>query len=457
MLALLLASMLTLALNAQQVRAEPRIWTVDDDGPADSHTIQEAVNAASEGDTISVYSGTYLELVLVNKTVSLVGTNRTTTVIGGHGDDTWGIIIEADHVNITGFSITGGISAIGFSGSVSDIRIVNCNIYNTYVGVGSAEPCSHVDVIGCDIFNNGFGINLRGSYNVIEDCNIFSNNEGISIAGPSHNYVIANSSLWNNREIAIEVDGSSSNHVIKNSYIFNNTQGVAFFGSDYAYHLVTNCEISGNIDGIYLSSTSNSHINITNCDITDNEWGIRILFSSYNNSIYHNNFIDNTDNAVDVSANTWNANYPSGGNYWSDYTGLDLHKGPYQNETGSDGIGDTSYEIGWTEDKYPLMTPRPLPDIQKTNYDFYELLANYKKLESAYENLQSSYYNLNTTHDELLANYTSLQAELDSLTNELNGTRNIMYFSLTVTIIFIAATVYLAIRKPKAKTASKTT
>jgi len=56
--------------------------------------------------------------------------------------------------------------------------------------------------------------------------------------------------------------------------------------------------------------------------------------------------------------NFWDDGYPSGGNYWSDYKGTDLYSGPYQNETGSDGIGDTPYVIyGDNVDHYPLMNP----------------------------------------------------------------------------------------------------
>ena len=37
-------------------RAEPRIWVVDDDGPADFNAIQEVVNAASDGDFMNPFS-----------------------------------------------------------------------------------------------------------------------------------------------------------------------------------------------------------------------------------------------------------------------------------------------------------------------------------------------------------------------------------------------------------------
>jgi len=60
--------------------------------------------------------------------------------------------------------------------------------------------------------------------------------------------------------------------------------------------------------------------------------------------------------------NIWDDGYPSGGNYWSNYTGLDLFSGPYQNETGGDGIGDTPYVIDADNvDHYPLMAPYTPP------------------------------------------------------------------------------------------------
>ena len=61
---------------------------------------------------------------------------------------------------------------------------------------------------------------------------------------------------------------------------------------------------------------------------------------------------------MEGSANNWDYGYPSGGNYWSDYNGTDVYSGPYQNETGSDGKGDTPYSIDeYNVDDYPLMTP----------------------------------------------------------------------------------------------------
>ena len=83
------------------------------------------------------------------------------------------------------------------------------------------------------------------------------------------------------------------------------------------------------------------------------------LSSSSNNKIYHNNLINNTDQAYDDNNNNlWDNGYPSGGNYWSDYTGVDLKSGPGQNIPGSDGIGDIPYNISGgsgAKDRYPMM------------------------------------------------------------------------------------------------------
>jgi nitrous oxidase accessory protein NosD len=102
--------------------------------------------------------------------------------------------------------------------------------------------------------------------------------------------------------------------------------------------------------------------------LTGNDVGVDVFAAdSIDNSIYHNSFVGNVIQAgVYSSYNSWysgypswDSGYPSGGNYWSDYNGSDLYGGPYQNVTGSDGIGDAPYIINAliSTDHYPLMSP----------------------------------------------------------------------------------------------------
>ena len=161
--------------------------------------------------------------------------------------------------------------------------------------------------------------------------------------------------------------------------------GNGFFLSGVNYVTIKNVNIKGFAIGILLSAESNyntisrnnisanseagiylymwcSDNRIFGNNIVDNaeiySVGIKFAYSS-NNSICHNNFVNNSLHVYSIeSVNIWDDGYPSGGNYWSDYNGTDLFSGPYQNETGSDGMGDTPYVIDENnQDNYPLMSP----------------------------------------------------------------------------------------------------
>jgi parallel beta-helix repeat protein len=115
--------------------------------------------------------------------------------------------------------------------------------------------------------------------------------------------------------------------------------------------------LSNNLYGLHLySSDSNTILN--NTVSYNSRFGIELVSSSFN-LIYHNNIIENANQAYDDRANNnWNETYSVCGNYWSDYIGVDIRNGPFQDILGSDGIGDTPYTIdGNSNDYYPLMNP----------------------------------------------------------------------------------------------------
>ncbi len=102
------------------------------------------------------------------------------------------------------------------------------------------------------------------------------------------------------------------------------------------------------------------NVTISGNNISNNGVGVE-LYASFRTRLYHNNFIGNGVNARTTvySNGSWDNGYPSGGNYWSNYTGTDMCSGPQQNIcTGPDGIGDKPLIISATNvDRYPLMRP----------------------------------------------------------------------------------------------------
>jgi nitrous oxidase accessory protein NosD len=153
---------------------------------------------------------------------------------------------------------------------------------------------------------------------------------------------------------------------------------------------ISDSQISNNYAyGITLLANSQFN-NFTGNNIISNPTGAWLELSSKNDSFFHNNFINNYVQVDTTNYGTytkWDNGYPlphplpsGGGNYWSDYTGSDTKSGPYQDLTGSDGIGDTPYREGGAYDRYPLMKPwkRPIYPIAKFSYSPTEPVINKK-------------------------------------------------------------------------------
>ena len=121
---------------------------------------------------------------------------------------------------------------------------------------------------------------------------------------------------------------------------------------------ISNNIIANNKNGVYIDLLVTDSIIKENIITQNYGIGVRLGILSDDNQIYHNNFIENTFNARDLSTNLWDNNYPNGGNYWDTYDGVDEYCGPDQDLPGIDGIGDTRYVFdGFHWDFYPLMNP----------------------------------------------------------------------------------------------------
>ena len=125
---------------------------------------------------------------------------------------------------------------------------------------------------------------------------------------------------------------------------------------------LTECNLSGNsgvgpcgVDYRMLDNTTDVQSNITYNTISDNYCGVS-LYKCRGVWVHHNNFVDNTVQAGDSEADLNHWDDGAEGNYWSDYSGVDVSP--------ADGIGDTPYEVdGNTYDNYPLMEAHVIPEF----------------------------------------------------------------------------------------------
>lgn len=164
-----------------------------------------------------------------------------------------------------------------------------------------------------------------------------------------------------------------------NSTVFNNTvsgTGNAYYSIEqqssgiYVERANNNTvklnNLSSNYNGIlFVESTGNIVVGNTIAYCANN-WGSSVgiaFWDAPNNKVYHNNFINNTNNAyggvtvgvvgtAPLAANSWDNGYPSGGNYWSDYQ----TKYPNAEPLNGTAIGNIAYEIDQVnKDSYPLL------------------------------------------------------------------------------------------------------
>lgn len=238
----------------------------------------------------------------------------------------------------------------------------DCKIPTDAGYVGLIE-CSNVLINNMNLVGNGQGILLAYTNNsIIADVSISFNIRGIH-AISSSNITIRSNTIRDNVENGILLVVSCDNMIVENN-IKQNKYGIQLDFSPLLKERSNNNVIAKNIlenNDVALILSESSDNNITYNKIIRNAFGVWIDKSN-DNIFFRNNFMENKLHVKlwdDRSSNIWNAEYPYGGNNWDDYSGLDNYRGVFQNETGSDLVGDEPYVINLNNvDRYPLLPLR---------------------------------------------------------------------------------------------------
>ncbi|TET90303.1 MAG: hypothetical protein E3J35_07325 [Methanomassiliicoccales archaeon] len=262
-------------------------------------------------------------------------------------------------------NVTGGTVPLG----ASEVILANCtnvvvqNQVLTNGGAGIEIGFSRDNLIADNTASDTkTGIFLWNSHSNTVTGNTASSpySSGIGMGHSDNNTLSGNNLMGNRRGIFL---GTSDSNIIDANGVWNNQVGIFLLGLDSpgpgSYNnSVTNNSVYNNGYGVCISSESEGN-SVSNNSIVSNGNGVHFSDFPDNNRIYHNNIIDNIQQAHEArNTNQWDDGYSSGGNFWSDYTGVDAFSGPNQDIPGSDSIGDTPYVIDFnSEDRYPLMNP----------------------------------------------------------------------------------------------------
>jgi parallel beta-helix repeat protein len=341
-----------------------RTWVVALDGSGDFTSVQGAIDAASAGDIIRVYNGTYQENVVIGKRLDIIGNGSDRTIIDGNrADHRDTISITADHVNLSGFQAR------------------NTYFGHEFAGIGIRSSWNLVMNNKC--LDNDYGILIiGGSNNLVKGNNASNNNRnGLHMRFTSTNRIEGNTFSYSTTTQGIYLEGGSGNLIRNNTCCSNYKYGISLYLSDD--NELTNNSCCGNslFDGLNLYKANMNDISSNNCS-ENGLSGISISYSSDNaitmnsvrSNIYGIRAIDTTD--CEVHQNMIEHNSGFGVNV-SAHTGPPLNctmnwwgnaSGPYHPDLNPEGKGDKISDyvdfIPWMNMSKTNRPPRILtPDV----------------------------------------------------------------------------------------------
>jgi parallel beta-helix repeat protein len=310
-LLLLLPSLVMIApVNA------PRTITV----PGNYSTIQQAIDAAGDGDTVFVKKGVYNEQIVIDKQLILRGEDKTATIIATSNSGAI-ILVSHDNVEIAGFTVRHDGAGRGYpdwywSSGKAAIHLLNvkkCVIHDNQIvsrgcGIwlyGSNQNSLFDNTIQeCD-----YGITVQSSnQNTLTKNTMTNNTNGLSLMSASGNNLKDNSLNGNSYNLAIsssDLSGyinnmDSSNSLEEKPVIYWIDESDRSVPDDAGCVVLVNCK-NITVNGLTLKPSSQTAITLAGtqgCQVTNNH----VSNSSIGIQIFNSQYDSIFDNHINVSS-----------------------------------------------------------------------------------------------------------------------------------------------------------
>ena len=328
MVCLSFTSISGIKIKNQTVKPSVRgsILYVGGSGEGNYSKIQDAIDNASDGDTVFIYddSSPYFENITIDKPINLIGEDIETTIIAFNYSNNV-VNITADYVTISKLTIQNGNYGIFVKSSYHNIInnkicsnlnfglclsystnniIFENNIPNNLYGIATGYKSNYNFISNNILTNNtganmGTGMSINSEQNVVTDNIISDCDYGISLHSKSKNNEISENSLFNNgfRKLSSFENNLSNNTINDKPFVLliNKSDTVI---NDAGQVILKNCDnitiinqdLSNASSGIVLLDTNNSFI--MGNQISNNFHGIEFR-NSNNNKIVNNTFNSN--------------------------------------------------------------------------------------------------------------------------------------------------------------------
>jgi len=267
-------------------------------GAGNYSTIQDAVDNASNGDTVFVYNGTYYENVEIWKSLTLIGENKTKTIILSPPTQSATVRVYGNNITIKNFTIETYellVSNILIAYGSNNYITENILISGKSKGISLCRTTNNTITNNILISNESTGITIHPEppgYSKIEYWNthIISNN----LLNGKIIYYYKNNQ---NGEVVLSETGqvilaNCSNFEIKNLNLTKAYYGI-LLGYSANNTILNNIIESGGLCGIQLTKSSNN--TVKNNKISTYFGGISLNVFSNNNTVDSNELNNNTD------------------------------------------------------------------------------------------------------------------------------------------------------------------